>query len=537
MVARRSFIVALLLSSAVAVTASFSRISVKDNFMVDEEGRVRIFRGFNDVSNSPGQGESQGAFDGSNYMPRIIMSNDTRLDELINTYGFNTYRISAAWAALQPNPPSADGSFTHDYDYMDALSNVVQHLANHGAFSLLDMHQDGLSTRYASYDGIPRWLANLTESRHDFPWPWKSEDSAPHDIPEAPAQNFGEIYHDKNGGRTAWAAAWQAFAERFNGNNHVLGYELMNEPWAGDVYHDPTLFLPGVAGKKSLSPAYDQVAKAIRSVDNETTLFFEPIVWGMVHDSEKTIQKLISSGFEHVPGGDDYADRSVFSFHYYCWFAKNGDGVEYPSWEKKACDNFLGPAVFDAVDKTSKRLGSGSMMTEFGGAFFSPEASNPTGRANKELVWILGEADARLQSWTFWDLAHFYDYPEPAPGCRGNDPNCDSLKIMSRPYAQATAGTPTLMRFDVNSSTFNLAFEADTGIEAPTEIFLPPHIYTEGYDVHIESQLRRAVSWEVCDERPNTICVSTGGERDRGDGLDAGTVTILVSPPLKGTTA
>jgi len=94
------------------------------------------------------------------------------------------------------------------------------------------------------------WLANLTEPRHAYPWPWKDEDGAPHDIPEAPAQNFGEIYHNVHGGRDAWAAAWRSFADRFRGDTRVLGYELMNEPWVGDVYHDPALFLPRVAGSK-----------------------------------------------------------------------------------------------------------------------------------------------------------------------------------------------------------------------------------------------------------------------------------------------
>jgi len=70
------------------------------------------------------------------------MSNDTRLDELINDLGFNCFRISAAWAALQPNPPGEDGTITDDSDYMDTLANVVQHLGDYGAFSLLDMHQD-----------------------------------------------------------------------------------------------------------------------------------------------------------------------------------------------------------------------------------------------------------------------------------------------------------------------------------------------------------------------------------------------------------
>jgi endoglycosylceramidase len=437
-------------------------------------------------------------------------------DPVVNKKGTNAFRISAAWAALQPDPPSSDGTITDDSSYLSALSDLVTKLADHGAFSLLDMHQDGLSPSYGSYDGIPQWLANLTEPRHAWPWPWK--DDAPTDISEAAAQNFGEIYHNTHGGLDAWAAAWRSFAERFQHNPAVLGYELMNEPFAGDVYHDPTLFLPGVAGSKSLAPAYDVVADAIRSVDNTTMIFFEPVTWGMIHDSPKTIQKLISSGFDHVPGGDEYGDRSVFSFHYYCFFAKNGDGTTYPSMEKKACDEFLGPAVFDAVDETAKRLGSGSMMTEFGGSFFSPDSNTPNGRSTEEFNWLMDEADRRLQSWTFWDIAHYYNYPEPTPGC-SDGLDCPGVKMLSRPYAQATAGTPTLMRFDTSSSVFAFSFDADASITAPTEIFLPPHSYPEGYSIEIEAA--NSAAWDVCEDRPNVICVSVASDC---------TVTLTVSP-------
>jgi len=147
-------------------------------------------------------------------------------------------------------------------------------------------------------------------------------------------------------------------------------------------------------------------------------------------------------------------------------------------------------------------------MTEFGGAFFSPNASNPTGRASEEMSCLLEEADSRLQSWTFWDLAHFYDYPEPAPGCRDDEPNCDSLTLMSRPYAQAIAGKPTEMHFDVDSREFVLNFDANTSIDADTEIFLPPHVYNGGYIVDT------SVSWGVCEGRANIICVQTFGGKD-----------------------
>ena len=40
-------------------------------------------------------------------------------------------------------------------------------------------------------------------------------------------------------------------------DEHVLGYEIMNEPWCGDVYEDPTLLMPGVADRRYLQPMYD----------------------------------------------------------------------------------------------------------------------------------------------------------------------------------------------------------------------------------------------------------------------------------------
>jgi len=38
--------------------------------------------------------------------------------------------------------------------------------------------------------------------------------------------------------------------------------------------------LPGIAGSKNLAPLYEQIAPAIRSVDNDTLIFFEPVTWG-----------------------------------------------------------------------------------------------------------------------------------------------------------------------------------------------------------------------------------------------------------------
>ena len=49
----------------------------------------------------------------------------------------------------------------------------------------------------------------------------------------------------------------------------MLGYELMNEPWAGDVVADLSLMLPGVAGRRNLAPAWERV----RNVRNKARGF------------------------------------------------------------------------------------------------------------------------------------------------------------------------------------------------------------------------------------------------------------------------
>ena len=37
------------------------------------------------------------------------------------------------------------------------------------------------------------------------------------------------------------------------------------------------------------------------------------VTWGMLFEGNAT-----GSGFDHVPGGDAFKNRSAFSFHYYC---------------------------------------------------------------------------------------------------------------------------------------------------------------------------------------------------------------------------
>jgi len=72
----------------------------------------------------------------------------------------------------------------------------------------------------------------------------------------------------------------------------------MNEPWAGDVYSRPSLLVPGVAGRVNLGPFYEHLNMAIRSVDNRTLIFYEPVTWSVFLSSQRG-----GTGFTDVPGG------------------------------------------------------------------------------------------------------------------------------------------------------------------------------------------------------------------------------------------
>lgn len=44
------------------------------------------------------------------------------------------------------------------------------------------------------------------------------------------------IYDDEQDLLKRFELFWSKVAQKFSGNPYVLGYELLNEPWAGDIY-------------------------------------------------------------------------------------------------------------------------------------------------------------------------------------------------------------------------------------------------------------------------------------------------------------
>jgi endoglycosylceramidase len=95
---------------------------------------------------------------------------------------------------------------------------------------------DNVSYTKVAADGFP-----LRSDCNKYDWPsyYSTYDTG---------KTFEALYdatEASQGQLAAWSGFWSYLAAEFKSNEHVLGYELINEPWAGDVFTHPSLLIPG----------------------------------------------------------------------------------------------------------------------------------------------------------------------------------------------------------------------------------------------------------------------------------------------------
>lgn len=251
---------------------------------------------------------------------------------------------------------------------------------------------------------------------------------------------FGRLYKNQYGLGDAFAEYWKKLASEYVETINVVGYNLLNEPWAGDIQADPTLLIPGLADRKVLEDLWNLAAERIRTVDNDTLIWFE----GTTFD--------IYSGFNNVPLAD--GSKTVHSFHYYSppQVGAISDTLRYRH-------------------KDNVRLKTAGVLTEL--TFWVGDD-----KQMRDMADAMTATDAHMVSWIGWACENLYK------GTSGK-PYPELQKHYSRAYPAAIAGTPTSFGFDENSGTFKLQFTSDPNIDAPTEIILPPSTFPNGYRVQI----------------------------------------------------
>lgn len=236
--------------------------------MRDGFNRQRLFHGMNTVVKLPP------------YLPNVISfdSMNSLVDDdfkLLQSMGMNVIRVNVPWKAVEPTRRS------YDEKWLSSLEDLVNAAGRYGIYSLLDMHQDAFSEKFCG-TGFPDWA--VVPSVNDFPeplapamadiadvrYPNREECDSINDnhwpmyyVTYAESSAYGEFFGNASL-KTSFASFWRHVAKRFATNDYVLGYELMNEPFVGDVWKNPTLFVPAIADRLHLqvAPYYDIMMRA-----------------------------------------------------------------------------------------------------------------------------------------------------------------------------------------------------------------------------------------------------------------------------------
>jgi hypothetical protein len=241
-------------------------LAIQGPWLTDRQGRAVMLRGVNLSGSSKVPAQPNGATHlGEGFFDHRQVSFVGRPFPLadagehyrrLKAWGFNFIRFLVTWEALEHAGPGQ-----YDEEYLSYLRQVVEKAGEYGFAILIDPHQDVWS-RFSGGDGAPGWtleaaglnLAHIHDSAaaivhqvHGDPFPhmiWPTNaarlaaatmftlffagnDFAPHTrVDGEPIQEYLQRHY---------IAAFQQVALRLRDLEHVIGYEVMNEPLSGFI--------------------------------------------------------------------------------------------------------------------------------------------------------------------------------------------------------------------------------------------------------------------------------------------------------------
>lgn len=417
-------------------------------FLVDGHGRVVLTHGVNAVwKRAP-------------YFPPESAAGFVAADaDWLRDHGFNSVRIGTLFTGVMPERGMIDAA------YLERWDRVVRLLASRGIYILLDFHQDLYNERYQG-EGFPGWATYDDGVPHPVSFGFPGNYFSP-----ACSRAFDNFWANHENLWDHYRDAWKAVAARWRGQEYLMGYDLINEPWPGsDVY---TCMNPAgcpVHDDQELQAMQEHVRRGIREVDPSNIVWLEPNV-------------IFNSGAQTSLGVlTPITDASLgFSWHKYCLPAAllhAQDVTDVPG-----CETYH-QLVSDNAEATVERLRAASLITEFG-------ASDDLA----DLEQVTRQADAALTGWQYW---HYKEWQDPTTesgesggqGLFRDDSDLSSiktekLKILERTYPQATAGIPLELNFDPATGDFSYRYRPRAA-GAPTEIHVPVALhYPAGYTVEV----------------------------------------------------
>lgn len=504
------------------------RIDPRTRQFVDEDGFHRHFHGFNVVVKNAPYFPSNGAFDAD------MSLNDDDMDFMVKN-GFNAVRLGIMWPGIFPTPGSPNVA------YLAQMKSIVNRLHSKGIYVILDLHQDLLSRSFCG-EGVPDWLLNDTSFDTGDAFP------APLDDPYGPnpsldlcfkkifgvyymthavSKGFDVLYNGfrsqladpnattsaRRNAETSVALAnglkeyWATVAAYFNGTEGIIGYELFNEPWFGDIFSNPLLLLqPYKVDQEALTPMYETLHATIRKYDPYTPVFFEPVA-----GNEGSLPT--GCGFGSPPYAGAELDATVYAYHVYCVAAvDNGDPSN--TIIEKIC-GMINNRQVAAREADGARMGVATFVTEFGAA------SGATVLSNEYLASTIDTFQASNLNWVYWQFKRFGDFTTVSPdeglwNVTTGDLQAAKLAALAVPFLSKVGGTVRSVSWDRKGGVYSVTYSSVKALVGTT--------------LSIGTLKNRGIRLEVipssikADIRANTIVLA--------DDVDGDVTVILRTPPM-----
>jgi len=410
------------------------RLRFADGRLRDQHGREVTLRGMN----ARAQGIFDVTFSDGRQPLEPIPTFDAGDAERMQGFGFNLLRLPISWSALEPEPGRYDRS------YLDRIAAIVKVCQRRGILVIIDFHQDAFSKEIGQ-DGAPRWVLDLLLGPGNYPYlggPLTNLDARR--FAPATLAAFHAFFAGADGIQDRYAAAAAVVAMRFRRARGVLGYEIMNEPFA----------LAAGGTQAQLDAFHVRVATAIRRADRRHLIVFEP----------DTIRNVTNQA--PVPAAPFPVPGAMYAPHIYTGVF---DALDFSSGDPA----LLAPSMERAAAEATG-WGAPLLVGEYGIDPASPVANR----------WITAELDLqdRLRAHsTFWlweeiSSGHWglYDGESADGGER-----VGRTHALSRVYARAVPGTVVEHTFDDAANTLRLRYQARG--RAPLELFVPPRRYPNGF--------------------------------------------------------
>ncbi|MDD2762839.1 MAG: cellulase family glycosylhydrolase [Opitutaceae bacterium] len=442
-------------------------VTVAGEKFIDPSGRQLLLHGINIVDKSahwtdyPWVGEAEYA--------------------AMKAWGFNCVRLGFTWASIEPEP----GVYSEQ-----SLAEIAKRVAwakKHGLYVYLDMHQDLFSMKYS--DGAPEW-ATLTDGK-----PHVADGKVWSDAyltSEAVQTAFDNFYANKPGPggvglQDRYAQAWKFLAKHFADDPTVIGYDLMNEPFAGSlVAQGMGMFAESLAREYAKEGVAPEAMPAWSAPEGRAAILKkleDPGVYARVLDSAQPLYQEFERAklmplFQRIADAIRQVDRNHIIFLETCGSANMGvySGIEplkdatggrdslqayaphgydlvTDTPEAAAASGGRVGLIFSRHGETAKRLRMPVIVGEWGAYYGNPQAL-PAAQV------VCRQLEALLCGDTYWALEP--DFTRQAV-----------FQALCRPYPMRVTGTILEYRADPEAKKFTCSWKEEAGVRGETQLFVP----------------------------------------------------------------